>query len=175
MITCVSLWSSCLLNCYVSKIVWWRTTCWWRVWPNKVLLLLLLWIIWLPDLTAFPRVHGRPNRAAEMLTEFRKIGKCADNSVPRRAVGIGHQSLMSALRCTNGAPHLQKTQIKQFLYSKLVFSPWARKGEAVRRWLDAEVHHGRVLLLQHDCVSGSFLSTLHLDSLNEFNPITKEI
>lgn len=43
-----------------------------------------------------------------MVTEFRKIGKCADNSVARRAVGIGHQPLMSALWCTNGAPHLQR-------------------------------------------------------------------
>jgi len=41
--------------------------------------------------------------------EVRRVGQRADDSVSGGAVWVGHQALMSALWCSNGAPHLEDT------------------------------------------------------------------
>lgn len=61
----------------------------------------------LPDFTTPPSVHGGPCRAVEVAAEFWRVGERADDSVAGRAVGVGHQALVCALWCPDGAPHLQ--------------------------------------------------------------------
>lgn len=76
-----------------------------------------------------------------MVAELLKIGQRADDSVSRRAVGVGHQSLMGALWCTNRAPHLQQTQTKQFLYSLLAFSRKQEEDGWMVYWTAPDEQH----------------------------------
>lgn len=60
----------------------------------------------LPHLTVLAGVHGRAQRAAEVLHEVPRVAEGADDAVLVGAVRVGHQPFVRALGCPHRAPHL---------------------------------------------------------------------